>query len=1261
MATSSESAIPSLGSYDTALCVIPPTHMTRDIDRLRALYDKAYGRWPAHVNVLYPFVAVECLPRALEVIQSKLRSTGLESGYQDLHVRLDKSDCFAHKRSNTIYMTEDVSPSNGNSRRNLAQLRKDILQAFNRPDDAYRLHLTIGQSEAHDVPSREYLLDKAGLLPPIEWRVEELVVLVREKVHARGAASSRMRVWGTISLSGDFPITISESLNLQKSPSLESELPQNERDLKDSQLSSSSGHTQPNSTSNPAAAAQPPITFQFSAANSIWNPIQPTALPPDERVTAGSLTVSTYNVSVDAISPPPRDRYPILLQNLLSESALADLLVLQEVSDDFLSYLLNHDDIRNPYPFTTHGQPDPAEIGPLASLWNIVVLSRWRFRWEWPPFEKRHKGALVVVLDTVGTYKDSTFLPLIVAGVHLTCGLTDNSIAAKQSQVKSILRHLSRNYPENQWIVAGAFNIATSRYTIDAAVKGKSISPQSATTLSSLDTMLFETGLCDAWFAARASAGETSSSNRGRLEFESLYEGEEGATFDPTENPLAAEIAGRSYHSRPQRYDRIFVKGDSLRVTNFNMFGFPGGNSDNQSEKPSGRCGSDHWGIRASLELDPNPAAGQSTIHAHLSVPIQVKKAPPDIADVTALKACLDEHHMFPTHEEVSKHKEVFSLVKDLLQQGQSRDAAETRSSLSFVVVPVGSYRLGVWNTSSDIDCLCIGQISPKTFFTIFVPKLRKAAGLGVKVLRKVKAASGTMLQLEVRDVRVDLHYCPATSVVERWPQVLDLPPSDSSLDLPVQSLIKLNCLRDVDYLQRTIPDLAAFRLAYRFIKTWAKQRGIYSSKLGYFGGIHIVLLLSRICKLSFRQTGAITASDLICTFFNHYAHFDWKTEIVFDPFFYKQPPRYYRSAREPIVILGIHPPKVNVAHTVSPSSLKTLDEELKRADRLLSKVGVTWSELVGTATGIDVPSGANEFLKSHNSYVKIDVQYWGMSSARGRMLVGWLESRCVLLLVDINRTFPDIHARIWPARFTKMEDIHENEGEYQGCYLVGLAKGDTASSPRMSESDRRSAHVALQVILNGFAEQIRSDETYFDAASSWVDVTLVKQSDLQDLRIDDRDLGTFFEEESDSEDGDSVATADDIDLVPDDGSEEKSLPMRPSINPRAGNGNSSSSSSNKPAGATRLRPAGDILNRLRWDPSLDSSDYLVGYEDRFTGIREMVIYRWKSEQTDEEFIPQHRIVYFKRKSDGVVVWDRTTRRDDIFGSGDQQTGGQKN
>jgi poly(A) polymerase Pap1 len=58
----------------------------------------------------------------------------------------------------------------------------------------------------------------------------------------------------------------------------------------------------------------------------------------------------------------------------------------------------------------------------------------------------------------------------------------------------------------------------------------------------------------------------------------------------------------------------------------------------------------------------------------------------------------------------------------------------------------------------------------------------------------------------------------------------------------------------DLSHLQRSISDLSAFHLAYRSIKAWAKERGIYASRLSFLGGFHITLLFSWICKLRPRR-----------------------------------------------------------------------------------------------------------------------------------------------------------------------------------------------------------------------------------------------------------------------------------------------------------------------------------------------------------------------------------------------------------------------
>ncbi|CAF9908923.1 hypothetical protein IMSHALPRED_007538 [Imshaugia aleurites] len=88
------------------------------------------------------------------------------------------------------------------------------------------------------------------------------------------------------------------------------------------------------------------------------------------------------------------------------------------------------------------------------------------------------------------------------------------------------------------------------------------------------------------------------------------------------------------------------------------------------------------------------------------------------------------------------------------------------------------------------------------------------------------------------------------------------------------------------------------------------------------------------------------------------------------------------------------------------------------------------------------------------------------------------------------------------------------------------------------------------------------------------------------------------------------------------------------------------------------LRPARDILSRIRHDPSLNESDFVVGYIDRHAPeMMEMDVSAWKggvADVTDEEWIPQHRIMYFRKKGDGEGerVWDRAARLDRLFGSG---------
>ena len=127
----------------------------------------------------------------------------------------------------------------------------------------------------------------------------------------------------------------------------------------------------------------------------------------------------------------------------------------------------------------------------------------------------------------------------------------------------------------------------------------------------------------------------------------------------------------------------------------------------------------------------------------------------------------------------------------------------------------------------------------------------------------------------------------------------------------------------------------------------------------------------------------------------------------------------------------------------------------------------------------------------------------------------------------------------------------------------------------------------------------------------------------------------------------------------PDDSdSSSSALPSRKPVTSRSRAKKARKAAHQTKAPKPALRPAKDILSRIRHDPSLNESDFIVGYIDRHNPeMMEMDVSAWKggvSDVTDEEWIPQHRITYFRKKGDedGRRIWDRGTRLDRLFGSG---------
>jgi len=310
-----------------------------------------------------------------------------------------------------------------------------------------------------------------------------------------------------------------------------------------------------------------------------------------------------------------------------------------------------------------------------------------------------------------------------------------------------------------------------------------------------------------------------------------------------------------------------------------------------------------------------------------------------------------------------------------------------------------------------------------------------------------------------------------------------------------------------------------------------------------------------------------------------------------------------------------------------------------------------------------------------------------------------------MLMRTELNAKVPNIHARIWPGRFINIDEHHDSE-ELNAFYLIGLLN----ISPSLRSSVTQSSEEAQAVneektrlynkfteILRSFEEFIREEERKNEVTESYISVTQVNRQSLGGgVRIDKQvwwdedyaDVGANADgryKYNPNEGEDDEDSLDEEDQASDAGEVEEKVsrvvvdfPGIVNIDDkniqepvkRTGRSQQRRNYQTRDEMDTleprheyikkaKLRPVHDIINRIKWDSDMDIHDYLIGYEDRFLGILQMNLEKWvghRRDETDEEWMPMHRVVWITRASDGGVVWHKEKRIDTIFGSGDQAT-----
>lgn len=238
------------------------------------------------------------------------------------------------------------------------------------------------------------------------------------------------------------------------------------------------------------------------------------------------------------------NRFPAIIEALkatVSESGFR-VLCLQEVDEESLPILLENTYIRKNFPFSSH---KPCSL--LRSRRNLGVLSNRSFEFHLLPFPQPHKSALIATFN----------LPcILIANIHLTSSLTDVAVATKVEQMR-ILNDCLSGLGTGAKFVAGDFNLTSSSRTIQNAIRRGIITHKTRNLLENS----VEENLWADLFTQLESFGS------------SEYPGEEGATFNPFRNPLAASTKFPG-EKRPERYDRILSwKEDCYKLKSFTLFG----------------------------------------------------------------------------------------------------------------------------------------------------------------------------------------------------------------------------------------------------------------------------------------------------------------------------------------------------------------------------------------------------------------------------------------------------------------------------------------------------------------------------------------------------------------------------------------------------------------------------------------------------------------------------------------------------------------
>ncbi|KAF1765125.1 hypothetical protein GCK72_005077 [Caenorhabditis remanei] len=325
-------------------------------------------------------------------------------------------------------------------------------------------------------------------------------------------------------------------------------------------------------------------------------------------------------------------------------------------------------------------------------------------------------------------------------------------------------------------------------------------------------------------------------------------------------------------------------------------------------------------------------------------------------------------------------------------------------------LIAFGSYRLGVHSSGSDIDTLVLAprHVTRMDFFSSFKKILLKDSE--VKDLQAVETAFVPIMTLKYSGIEIDLLF--ARLDMPTVPDNIDLSDENILKNLDPESVRSLNGCRVAEQLLKQVPNQLTFCETLRAVKLWAKNHGIYSNAMGFFGGITWAILVARTCQLYPNAA----PSKLIQKVFFVFSTWNWPSPVILkhmeDRFDMKNLKQLVWDSRRnfadrlhlmPIITPSF--PEQNSTHNVSRSTLQVIQKEMKEAFKICEDIQK------GKATWKDLLEETNFFCK-YKHFIAISInaekekeetQFAGFFESRIRQLVQLLERNSQVQIAQVN------------------------------------------------------------------------------------------------------------------------------------------------------------------------------------------------------------------------------------------------------------------